>query len=74
MPASTSIHPMSQETYKWVTDPIPYNEVCDRCFKTLRGDSQIIERHGLRYHLGCFLDYATAQMNFQLLQNAREDG
>lgn len=62
------------ETWKWVTGPIRYGEPCDRCFKSLRGDSQIIERHGLRYHVGCFLDYATAQMNATYLRNASGEG
>jgi hypothetical protein len=60
------------ETWQWVTGPIRYSELCDRCYKPLRGDSQIIERHELRYHLGCFLDFCTASMNGSILRNASD--
>lgn len=62
------------ETWRWVTGPIRYDETCERCCKPLRGDSQIVERYKMRYHIGCFLDYATSQMNATILRNASESG
>lgn len=72
VPASTRLPNM--ETWKWVTGPIRYSDLCDRCFTRLRNDSQVVERHLLRYHLPCFLDYAVAQMNATLLRNADDKG